>query len=242
MPKLDFSLSFQKNEEAVGGFPVIVVAAGSASRMKGVDKMFAPLLGVPTVIRTLKAFEDNRNIASIAVVTREEKIAEIRALAEKYAISKLDYVVAGGSCREDSVKNGLILYKDKYSKALVHDGARPLVSGEVIDRVAEALNRCDNVTCAVPLKDTVKEIDEDGLVISTPDRAKLVSVQTPQGISIDAFFRSSEENDLSSFTDDTSVLSAVGVPTQTVAGDYMNIKITTPEDLAVAEMYLGKEL
>ncbi len=242
MPKLDFSLNFQKNEEAMGDFPVIVVAAGSASRMKGVDKMFAPLLGVPTVIRTLKAFENNRHISSVAVVTREDKICEIKALAEKYAITKLDYVVAGGACREESVRNGLLLYKGQYSKALVHDGARPLVSGEVIDRVAEALIGCDNVTCAVPLKDTVKEIDEDGLVVATPDRSRLVSVQTPQGISIDAFFRSSEENDLSTFTDDTSVLSAIGIPTKTVAGDYMNIKITTPEDLAVAEMHLGKEL
>ena len=242
MPKLDFALSFKENNTGTDGYPVIIVAAGGSTRMQGIDKLFTPLLGVPTIARTIKAFEDSDCISSITVVTREDKIADIKKLAEKYAISKLEFVVAGGNCREESVKNGIALYKGRYTAALVHDGARPLIMGEVIKNVADALKNHQCVACAVPLKDTVKEINNDGVAVNTPDRSRLVAVQTPQGVDIDKFLEVAEKYDLSIFTDDTSVLEAVGFSTKTVKGDYTNIKITTPEDIAVAEMYLGKEI
>lgn len=241
MPKLDFALQFEKNTEALGGIPVVIVAAGSASRMQGIDKMFAPLCGIPILAVTLRAFENCPFVSEITVVTRKEKISDVLKLGRSYAVSKLKNVVEGGDCREASVKNGAMLYKGKCDKILIHDGARPLVTSAVIERTAKGLNDYDSVTCAVKLKDTVKKIDPQGKVIETPDRTALVSVQTPQGVKVSEFLRILEEYDPSNFTDDTSVMEAGGYATYTVEGDYTNIKVTTPEDIAVAEVFLGKE-
>lgn len=241
MQKLDFSLEFKKVEEASGGLPVIIVAAGSSSRMQGIDKMFAPLFGVPVLARTMAVFQNSRYISEIAVITSAQKIADVKRLAATYAIDKLSFVAEGGSSREESVKNGLMLFKDRHEKVLVHDGARPLVSDEIIGRVAEALKEYDSVTCAVKLKDTVKTVDEKGMAESTPRRESLVAVQTPQGVNIKKFLQVAEEKDLSLFTDDTSVMEAGGVKTKTVEGDYSNIKITTPEDLTVAKGIIEEE-
>ncbi|MEE0927678.1 MAG: 2-C-methyl-D-erythritol 4-phosphate cytidylyltransferase [Acutalibacteraceae bacterium] len=241
MPKLDFALQFEKNTEALGGIPVVIVAAGSASRMQGIDKMFAPLCGIPILAVTLRAFENCPFVSEITVVTRKEKISDVLKLGRSYAVSKLKNVVEGGDCREASVKNGVMLYNGKCDKILIHDGARPLVTSAVIERTAKGLNDYDSVTCAVKLKDTVKKIDPQGKVIETPDRTSLVSVQTPQGVKVSEFLRILEEYDPSNFTDDTSVMEAGGYATYTVEGDYTNIKVTTPEDIVVAEVFLGKE-
>ena len=242
MQKLEFSLEYKRIEEEIGGLPVIIVAAGNSTRMKGTDKRFVPLVGVPVLARTMAAFQNCSLISEIAVVTGEDKIADVKRLAAAYAIDKLSFVAVGGSSREDSVKNGLLLFKDKYGKALVHDCARPLVPVEVIERVAEALGRFNSVTCAVPLKDTVKRVDENGMVTETPSRTELVSVQTPQGVNIEKFLSAAKDIDLSLFTDDTSVMEAAGEKTKTVEGDYRNIKITTPEDIDLASTLIEKEL
>ncbi len=241
MQKLEFSLEYQKIEEETGSIPVVIVAAGSSTRMKGTDKRFVPLVGVPVLARTMAAFQNCSAISEIAVVTSEDKIADVKKLAATYAIDKLSFVAVGGSSREESVKNGLLLFKGNYKKALVHDSARPIVTKEVIERVAEALGEFNSVTCAVPIKDTVKKVDKNGLVTETPNRTELVSVQTPQGVSIEKFLSVAEDFDLSLFTDDTSVMEAVGEKTKTVEGDYRNIKITTPEDIDIAAKLIEKE-
>lgn len=241
MPKLDFALQFQKVEEKNGGYPVVIVAAGASSRMQGADKQFTPLCGIPVLARTLRAFENSSAVSEITVVTREDKIADVEKMACRYAVSKLKNIVKGGTCREESVKNGVLLYKDKAEKILIHDGARPLVTDDIIVRVAEALKNFDSVTCAVKVKDTVKRIDGQGMVSDTVDRSALVSVQTPQGVNVAVFLSALEAGDPAAFTDDTSVMESVGTPTKTVEGDYKNIKITTPEDLAVAEAFIGRE-
>ncbi len=241
MQRLDFALQFEKIETSAQGYPVIIVAAGSSSRMQGVDKQFAPLGGIPVLARTLRAFENSRHITEITVVTRKEKIADIKKLAERYAVGKLKNVIEGGSCREESVKNGVELYRGKCDKILIHDGARPLVTEEIIKGVAEALSDFDSVTCGVTPKDTVKQVNADGIAVSTPDRNTLVLVQTPQGVSVSKFLETADSQDLSRFTDDTSVMEFSGLLTKITAGDYTNIKITTPEDILVAEGYIGKE-
>ena len=241
MPKTEFSLKFQTVENNNSGYPAVIVAAGSSSRMCGTDKQFSLLGGIPVLARTLRAFENCAKISEITVVTREEKIADIEKLAKSFAISKLKNVVVGGSCREESVKNGLILYKDSAEKVLIHDGARPLVSDKIITAVSNALTDSDSVTCAVKLKDTIKQINSDSIAVNTPDRTNLVAVQTPQGVNVGVFLSVAENSDLSSFTDDTSVMESVGKQTLIVEGDYTNIKITTPEDLAVAEAFIRKE-
>ncbi len=241
MQKLDFSLKFERVEEKNDGIPAVIVAAGSSTRMKGTDKRFAHLLGVPVLARTMVAFQNCHSVSEIVVVTSEDKIPDVKKLAATYAIDKLSFTVAGGNSREESVKNGLLALKTKNEKALIHDGARPLVTADIIERVAEALKKYDSVTCAVPLKDTVKKIDHNGIVTDTPKRAELVSVQTPQGVNIAAFLAAAENFDLSLFTDDTSVMEAAGKITKTVDGSYRNIKITTPEDIDIAAGMIEKE-
>lgn len=242
MVKTEFEIEFHLKNDSDEGYPVIIVAAGSSSRMKGVDKLFASLCGIPVLVRTLRAFENCSNISEITVVTAEDKLADVKKLAERYAVGKLKNIIVGGSCREASVKNGVELYKGKSDKVLIHDGARPLVSADVIKNVVLVLKQHDSVTCAVPIKDTVKITDESGKVAKTPNRNNMVAVQTPQGVNTDIFLNECSRSDISKFTDDTSVMEAAGVETVTVNGDYRNIKITTQEDLIVAEAYLETEL
>ena len=242
MQKLDYKLEFEKVQEKTGIYPVIIVEAGSSSRMKGIDKQFADLGGIPVLARTMRAFENCSAISEITIVTREEKIPDIKRLAERYAVGKLKNVLPGGNCREESVKNAMLLYKDKEEKILVHDGARPLVSDRIITDVVNELKTFDSVSCAVMAKDTIKSIDDKGVVTRTLNREELVCVQTPQGVNVNAFLKVCEEvTDLSIFTDDTSVMEYAGFKTKTTKGDYNNIKITTPEDIEVAEMLIRKE-
>ncbi len=242
MQKLDFSLEYKKIETKNDGLPAVIVAAGSSTRMKGTDKRFVPLVGVPILARTMAAFQNCSAISEIAVVTSEDKIADVKRLAAAYAIDKLSFVAVGGGSREESVKNGLLLFKDKYEKALVHDGARPLVPTEVIERVAEALGEFNSVSCAVPLKDTIKRVDKNGISVETPIRSEYVAAQTPQGVNISMFLSSAEDLDLSQFTDDTAILERLGEKTKIVEGDYRNIKITNPEDIDLATKLIEKEL
>lgn len=238
MQKTEFALKFETlNNQNDGACPVIIVAAGSSSRMQGTDKQFSLLGGIPVLARTLCAFENSSVISEITVVTRAEKIADIEKLAERYGVKKLKTVIEGGATRADSVRNGIALYKDKANKILVHDGARPLVSDEVIRRVATALKDRDSVTCGVRPKDTIKVINEQSVSVSTPDRASLIAVQTPQGVNVDLFLKITENADMTKFTDDTSVMESAGIETLIVEGDYKNIKITTPEDLDIAEVF-----
>ncbi len=242
MPKTDFALEFKETIQNKDGLPVIIVAAGSSSRMKGQDKLLAPIGGIPVIARTLRAFENCPLISEITVVTRAEKKADISLIAEKYAISKLKQVVEGGSCREESVKNGVLLYKGREDKVLIHDAARPFIPNKVIENVVSALRTQDSVTCATMVKDTVKTVDENGVVISTLDRSRLVAVQTPQGVNVAKFLQITESaEDLSNFTDDTAIMESAGITTKIVEGDYNNIKLTTPEDMIVAGALIEKE-
>ena len=170
MPKLEFSLEFDKLQEKTGSLPVVIVAAGSSSRMQGSDKQLLEVCGNPVIVRTLRAFENCPVISEITVVTKLEKIAEIKKLGERYAVSKLKNVVVGGSCRAESVKNGVQLYSGVCEKVLVHDGARPLVTNNIILRVAEALEKHNSVTCAVRVNDTVKRVDANGIATETVKR------------------------------------------------------------------------
>ncbi len=241
MPKLDVRLEFSTVDTKNDGLAVIIVAAGGSTRMGGVDKMLLNVMGVPVLARTMKAFDNSPYIKGITVVTREEKIAEVKRLAEKYAVRKLDFVVAGGACREESVKNGISLYRGREEKLLIHDGARPFVSKEVIKGVVEALKTADSVTCAVRVKDTIKRVSPEGFAEETLDRGSLVAVQTPQGVNAQRFLDIAGRADLSLFTDDTSVMESDGIKTVITEGDYKNIKITTPEDVVFAEGMLGEE-
>lgn len=232
-------LQFEIVDNKTDGIPVIIVAAGNSTRMGGINKQFLELGGMPVIVRTLLAFEKSKYISRIILVTREEDIFALQLLAERYSVSKLTDIIAGGNNRQESVSNGLSMLADNETEVLIQDGARPFVTEDIIGNVANALKEFSAVTCGVKVKDTVKQITENGIVEKTLDRNSLFAVQTPQGVKTEEYRKAiSEIKDLSLFTDDTSIMEAAGHKIKCVEGNYRNIKITTPEDIAVAESYL----
>ena len=216
---------------------VVIVAAGSASRMGGIDKVMAPLDGEPMIVRTVRAFQNCDAIASIVIVTREDLIRPISGLCRD--MGKVAAVVAGGKTRQESVHLGLNALPKGTKLAAVHDGARPLISWQVIDRVVRAANTYGAAAPAVPVKDTIKVV-AGGLVKETPDRSTLMAVQTPQVFDFDLLrgaLRKAEE-DGATVTDDCSAVERTGMKIKIVEGDERNLKVTTPMDLKIAELIL----
>lgn len=215
----------------------VIVAAGSASRMGGIDKVMAPLGGTPMVARTAAAFQNCDAISEIVIVTRPDLIRPISVLCA--GMDKVRAVVAGGSSRQESVWLGLNALSEGIQLAAIHDGARPLVSNLVIDRTVRAANSYGAAAPAVPVKDTIKVV-KGGLVEKTPDRATLQAVQTPQVFDFDllrgALKQAEEEK--AAVTDDCSAVERLGMKVKIVEGDERNLKVTTPMDLKIAEMLL----
>lgn len=242
MEVTEIKLEYEVCGEENGGIPVIIVAAGMSSRMGGTDKQTALIGGVPVIARTLMAFERSRAVSEIILVVRPDELFNMQLTAERYSVTKLTDIVCGGNSRQESVLKGFERLGKSAGKVLIHDGARPLVSGRIIESVAAALREYPAVTCAVKVKDTIKETDGSGNVVSTPDRSRLAAVQTPQGVWVKEYLAAAQKaGDVSAFTDDMSVMESEGFPVRTVEGSYTNIKITTPEDLRLAEFLLGEE-
>ena len=215
----------------------VIVAAGSATRMRGIDKVMADLGGEPMIVRTARAFQNCDAIASIVIVTREDLIRPISDLCRD--MKKVAAVVAGGKSRQESVHLGLNALPKGTKLAAVHDGARPLVSWQVIDRVVRAANTYGAAAPAIPVKDTIKVV-EGRLVKETPDRSSLMAVQTPQVFDFDLLrgaLRKAEE-DGAQVTDDCSAVERTGMRIKIVEGDERNLKVTTPMDLKIAELLL----
>ena len=215
----------------------VIVAAGSASRMGGIDKVMADLGGEPMILRTVRAFQNCDAIASIVIVTREDLIQPIAGLCRD--MKKVVAVVAGGGSRQESVHLGLNALPKGTKLAAVHDGARPLISWQIIDRVVRAANTYGAAAPAIPVKDTIKVVS-GGLVKETPDRATLQAVQTPQVFDFDLLRGALKkaETDKAAVTDDCSAVERMGMSVKIVEGDERNLKITTPMDLKIAEMLL----
>ncbi len=221
---------------------VIIVAAGSSTRMQGTNKQLAEVGGIPVIVRSMLAFEKCESVSEIIVVTREESIETFKALAAEYSVSKLSCVVPGGSTRQESVINGLRRISDSTSMIAVHDGARPLVTPENIERTIADARVFSGAVLGVPVKDTIKVVS-DGLITDTPPRSSLYITQTPQVFKRSVYMRAVEfsQRNYLDFTDDCQMAEAIGVKVCMTTGDYKNIKITTPEDIAVAEAILGEQ-
>ena len=215
----------------------VIVAAGTASRMGGIDKILAPLGNKSVICHTLEAFQNSDVIWEIVVVTRQELVNTITELSEAYP--KVRAVIAGGDTRQESVARGLDALSRDMDLAAIHDGARPLISLEVIDRAVRAANSYSAAAPAIPVKDTIKMV-EGGLAVSTPERSKLRAVQTPQVFGKEliraALYKVQKEK--TSVTDDCAAVERLGVKVKMVEGDERNIKITTPMDLTVAQMLM----
>ncbi len=236
MQILTYELNYSEKIKNNNAFPVIIVAAGSSTRMNGIMKPFAELAGLPVIVRTMLRFQNSENISNIILVTKKEFIPQMQKYCDEYSISKISDIVEGGSNRQESVLNGLKTVKS--DKVLIHDGARPLVSKDLIARICKKLETEKGVICAVKLKDTVKNVDKNGFVNKTYNRDELYAVQTPQGVETEEYLNILEKVDKSSFTDDSTVLESADIPVSVVEGEYFNIKITTPDDLTLAEFYL----
>ena len=215
----------------------VIVAAGTASRMGGIDKVMAPIKGEPMILRTVRNFQNCDAISEIVIVTRPDLIVPITNLCKN--MGKVTAVVAGGNSRQESVNLGLNALGDKVKLAAVHDGARPLITWLVIDRVVRAANTYGAAAPAVPVKDTIKVV-EGYVVKNTPDRATLRAVQTPQVFDYDMLRGALKKAELdgAQVTDDCSAVERIGLTVKIVEGDERNIKVTTPMDLKIAEMLL----
>ena len=220
----------------------VIVAAGRGARMGAeVNKVFLPLLGEPVIVRTVRAVEASGLFpGGVAVVTSAGDLEEMRALLAAHGLAAA--LCEGGADRQESVRRGLAALPADTDLVAIHDGARPLVTPDVLRASLESAARMGSGVAAVPLKDTVKRADADGRVLETPDRAALRAVQTPQTFRY-AEIRAAHErhrNDRARATDDAALLEADGMPVQLSAGSPENIKLTTPEDLDLAERILTR--
>ncbi len=218
----------------------VIVAAGTASRMGGIDKVMAELNGEPMIVRTVRTFATCDAIKEIVIVTRPDLIEPIRNLCAGFDTVKA--VVAGGASRQESVGRGLDALSKKVQLVAIQDGARPLISHAVIDRTVRAAQTYGAAAPAIPVKDTIK-IVKSGLVVTTPDRTTLQAVQTPQVFDLDLLrgaLKNAEDKG-AAVTDDCSAVELMGMSVKIVDGDERNLKVTTPLDLAIAKLLLEEE-
>lgn len=219
----------------------VIVSAGNSTRMGGVNKQFLELDGAPVIVNTIKMFQRCQMIDEIIVVTRESDIDEMANLVEKYDFSKVFNIVAGGETRQLSVYEGVTATSNIADLVVIHDGARPLVTLKVIEETIKTASEYGAAATGVKVKDTVKIVDDNNNIIDTPDRAYMRFIQTPQvfdkKLYLDAV--NTVENS-ENFTDDCMLIEAFGKTVKYVDGDYENIKITTPEDIELAENYLNR--
>ena len=212
----------------------IVPAAGRSNRM-GEDKLLLPLGEVPVLIRTLRALEGCSYITEIIVVTREDLIVPVAQLCKDAVLTKVRKVIVGGETRMASVLAGVREAKPDTELIVIHDGARPLVTEEIIEEAILKAAQCGAAAPAVPVKDTIKQAVH-GVVTATPKRSELFAVQTPQVFEQGLIEGALEKAvaDGIELTDDCSAVERLGMSVALTVGSYENIKLTTPSDIAVA--------
>lgn len=206
----------------------------------GVDKLLLEFGGVPVVVRSIRALEQVEEIGEVVVVTREERLAQYRQLKETFALKKVTRIVAGGETRQQSVLEGVRAADPSAEYVAIHDGARPFVSPEEITRVLADAERFGAATLGVPVKDTIKVVSPDGMITATPDRSSLYLTQTPQVFRREVYLQGIEAARRSGldFTDDCQLVEYAGHRVYMTCGSYRNIKLTTEDDLAIANAFL----
>lgn len=217
----------------------IVLAGGSGSRM-GADrnKVLLELRGKPVITRSVEAFTGL--VDGIILVSREEDMPAMQTAMDAAGLSV--HIVPGGNTRQASVWNGLCALPTECTHVLIHDGARCLVDQDTIRQCKASVEHFRSGVAAIPAIDTMKQVDTDEIVVSTPDRSQLRAVQTPQGFTVDLIRRAHLDAQSAGFlgTDDASLVERLGVPVRLTPGSRRNIKLTTPEDLHMAEAFLER--
>ncbi|WP_341472796.1 2-C-methyl-D-erythritol 4-phosphate cytidylyltransferase [Anaerophilus nitritogenes] len=223
---------------------VIIAAAGQGKRMnQNVNKQYINLLGKPILVHTLEVFEKSNFIDEIIVVTHPQEMNYCtKNIISFYNFKKVKKVISGGAERQDSIYNGLQEIDEKSSIVVIHDGARPFIKQEnILQSIYEAI-KYKAVGVGVPVKDTIKVVDEDQIIESTPNRKFLWAIQTPQVFCHDLLIKAHKKamQDQYIGTDDTVLVERMGQNVKMLMGSYENIKITTPEDLYIGEAILKR--
>ena len=222
---------------------VVIVSAGRGSRMKAdINKQFLKLKGKEVIAHTIDKFYNNKNIDEIGVVVKEDEADFFRRnIIDKYGYKNIK-IAFGGKERQDSVFNGLKAVNERCDIVLIHDGARPFVTDEIIKNSIECAKKNKCVIVGVPVKDTIKIINKDNEVCDTPNRSTLWSIQTPQVFEYLSIIKAHKIAKEKSYygTDDSMLMEYLGYNVKVIEGSYNNIKITTPEDLKIGEEILNE--
>ena len=221
----------------------IVPAAGSSSRMKDCgNKLFLEVGGISIILRTLRTLNEAPGIDAIIIPTREDSVDEIANLCKENSLNKVKAVVPGGKTRAESVLKGILAAEEKFDLIAIHDAARPFVSEEIIEKTISAAKYYNAAAPAVPIKDTVKQA-KDNIIEKTIPRETLCAIQTPQIFDSDIITAAltNEIKEGIPITDDCSAVENIGMKVFTTEGSYLNIKITTPEDILFAEVIAANQ-
>lgn len=204
------------------------------------NKLLLPLLDRTVIAWTLLAAKEAAQIRRVSIIGQPEDWKEFKQIVHQLGMNKMVQFITGGATRQESVYNGLQDLPVAAEHVLIHDGARCLVTPQLLNRCAEAILQCPGLIAAVPVKDTIKVVDETGLIQSTPDRRQLWAAQTPQGFDVELLKRCHAEGRSQSWevTDDAALFERCGLPVKVVVGEETNLKVTTPGDLAIAEFIL----
>lgn len=224
---------------------LLIPAAGMGRRMGSHrNKLLLTLLGKPLLAWSLMAAEASQSIQWIGLIGQPEDWPDWQIVLADLSMTKPVQFVPGGTTRQESVYNGLQVLPAEAEKVLIHDGARCLVTTELIDRCAEALTDCPGLVAAIPVKDTIKVVNQAGLVQSTLERSQLWAAQTPQGFEVEKLKQCHEAGRHQGLevTDDAALFELFNLPVEIVPGEETNLKLTTPADLAIAELILRQRL
>ncbi|MDQ6911367.1 MAG: 2-C-methyl-D-erythritol 4-phosphate cytidylyltransferase [Verrucomicrobiota bacterium] len=217
-----------------------IIVAGGSSRRMGFDKTFALINGRPVIAHSIAAFEATPSVVEIILVGREDRVGELLELAAHESFRKVTKVIAGGTHRQDSVANGLQAMRSDAQFVAVHDAARPLVRPEQIEAVVAQARKTGAAALAAPVKDTIKQVDPKFFVSGSVSREGLYAMETPQIFAVDLLRRAYEavkQNEIV-ITDEASAVERLGHKVLLVPNEQINLKITFPDDLKLAEMIL----
>lgn len=224
---------------------LLIPAAGMGRRMKSDrNKLLLSLLDRPLIEWNLRAIDQAESITWIGIIGQPTDQPDLNAIVTRLNLSKPVEFIIGGATRQESVYNGLQALPDDATHVLIHDGARCLATPDLLNRCAAALKNCPGFIAAVPVKDTIKVVDEQHRIKDTPDRSYLWAAQTPQGFEVQTLKDCHEKGRQLGWevTDDAALFERCGLPVQIVEGEETNLKVTTPVDLAIAEFILRQRL
>jgi len=224
---------------------LLIPAAGMGRRM-GSDrnKLLLTLLGKPLLAWSLLAAKNSKTIDWIGIMGQSSDFADFQDILSQLDLTKPVKLIVGGDTRQESVYNGLQSLPPSATQVLIHDGARCLATPELFDRCSEVLNTCKGLIAAIPVKDTIKVVDEQGMITDTPNRSDLWAAQTPQGFDVELLKQCHTQGKELGWqvTDDAALFEKCHLPVKIVEGEETNLKVTTPVDLAIAEFILHQRL